>query len=496
VIASVAAIGVGYLALDKLVLSKPGAAGAQTAAPTARSSPSTPSAISEKSIAVLPFVDMSEKKDQEYFADGMAEEVLDLLAKIPGLTVIGRTSSFQFKTATEDLRSIGAKLGAAYVVEGSVRKAGDQIRVTAQLIDVRNGAHRWSDSYDRKISDVFKVQDDIAVHLARALDIAVSADFGSRASMPNTDAYDLYLRGLHADDRGTKESDEEAVADFQQALHIAPGFAAAAVALSRAYEFIGDQGWLPTHEAFEHAREAAEQAIQLDPTNGAAHAELAEVHIIYDWNWSAADDELKQATKLGANAEAMLPAARLAASRGKWDEAAHLLKMGLAIDPLNPQLHEDLAFNVYFRSGHFAEAESSLRRLLEISPSYGSGRYFLGISLLLQRRFDEALTILRQETLDDGQLEGSAMVYYAMGRKAESDAALKKGIERNADSWSSEIARVYAFRGERDQAMKWLERAYTARDEDLYFIKGDPLMKNLEGDPRYQAFLRKMSLPE
>jgi len=483
------AVALTYFVLDKLWLSK------QTA-PTANSAAQSATAL-EKSIAVLPFVDLSENHDQEYFADGMAAEVLDLLAKIPGLKVIGRRSSFQFKGKSQDLRTIGSTLGAAYVVEGSVRKSGDRVRVTAQLIDARDGTQRWSSSYDRKSDDVLELQDVLAVSLARALQLTVSSDFGSRAGTRSTDAYDLYLRGLHALDQQSQESTEEAAGDFQRAVDLDPAFAQAALGLAKVYQIRGEVAWLlPTRIAFEHARQAAELALKLDPKLGAAHAVLADIHVIYDWDWARADLEIKQARDLGNRVEAIQAAARLAAVRGEWDRATELFQTGLAADPLNANLHLLFAWGVGLRSGRFAEAGSLMRQALEISPRIGSGRWFLGLSLLFERRLDDALTAMRQETLDDGQLEGTAIVCYAMGKKAESDAALKRAIEHNAEEWPSAIARIYAFRGERDEAMKWFERAYSVKDEDLYLIRGDPLTKKLEGDPRYKALLRKMNLSE
>ena len=451
----------------------------------------------ERSIAVLPFADLSEMHDQAYLADGIAEEVTDLLAKMPGLRVVGTTSSFQFDGKKADLRSIGAKLGAAYLVEGSVRRAGNRVRVSAQLIGADDGVHRWSDSYDREIGDVLKVQEAIAVSLARALQLTVTSDFGSRVAARSTEAYELYLRGLHALDQQSQESTDEAAGNFQQALDLDPTFAAAALGLAKVYRAKGEVAWLlPTRVPFERAREAAELALKLDPKLGAAHAVLADVHVIYDWDWVGADLEIKRARELGDRVEAIQAAARLAAVRGEWDRATELFRAGLAADPLNANLHLLFAWGVGLRSGRFAEAESSMRRALEISPTIGSGRWFLGLALLSQNRLDEALEVMQQETLVDGQLEGTAVVYRAMGKGAESDAALKRAIKQNADEWPSAIARVYAFRGERDEAMKWLERAYSLKDEDLYFIRGDPLVKNLESDPRYKAFLRKMNLPE
>ncbi len=465
--------------------------------PVSTAPPGLSATVTEKSIAVLPFADLSEKRDQEYFADGMAAEVLDLLAKIPGLKVIGRTSSFQFKGRNQDLRTIGNTLGAAFVVEGTVRKSGDRVRVTAQLIDARDGTQRWSSSYERMSADVLGVQDAIAVNLARALQLTVSSDFGSRASAASAEAYDAYLRGLHALDQASQESADQAAGDFQRTLDLDPQFAPAALGLAKVYQMKGEEGWLlPTRAAFERARAAADMAIRLDPKLAAAHAVRANVLVMYDWDWAGADREIKQATSLGRPVEVILAAARLAAVRNEWDEATQLLQTGLAADPLNTDLHFVLGWGVELRSGRFASAESSIRRALEISPNFGSGNWFLGLTLLFQDRLPEALAAMQRETAYDGQLVGTAIVYHALGRKAESDAALKRAIEQNAEEWPSAIARVYAFRGERDQAMKWLERAYSVRDEDLYFIRGDPLMKNLEGDSRYRAFLRKMNLPE
>ena len=489
-IGAVLAIVLASFVVDKLWLSKRVAAGTASALPSSENA-------TEKSIAVLPFFDLSEKHDQEYFADGMASEVLDLLAKIPGLKVIGRTSSFQFKGKSQDLRTIGSTLGAAYVVEGSVRKSGDRVRVTAQLIDARDGTQRWSSSYDRKSGDVLELQDALAVSLARALQLTVSSDFGTRAGTRSTDAYDLYLRGLHALDQQSQESTEEAAGDFQRALDLDPAFAQAALGLAKVYQIKGEVAWLlPTRVAFERARQAAELALKLDPKLGAAHAVLADIHVIYDWDWTGAESEIKQARDLGNRIEALQAAARLAAVRGEWDRATELFQTGLAADPLNANLHLLFAWGVDLRSGRFAEAGSLMRQALEISPKIGSGRWFLGLSLLFESRPDDALAVVQQETLDDGQLEGTAIVYYAMGKKAESDAALRRAIEHNAEEWPSAIARVYAFRGERDEAMNWFERAYPVKDEDLYLIRGDPLTKKLEGDPRYKALLRKMNLPE
>jgi TolB-like protein/Flp pilus assembly protein TadD len=453
--------------------------------------------VSDKSIAVLPFVDLSEKKDQEYFANGIAEEVLDRLAKVPGLRVVGRTSSFQFKGKNTDSASIGAALGVAYLLEGSVRRDAGRVRVAAQLMDAQTGSQRWSDRFDSDVIDVLHVQDTIAAEIARALQIAVEVDAAPRSSVKSPEALDAYLRGRQSLDRSTQEGCEAAVADFQKALTLDSTFAPAAIGLARAYVYIGSLGWLPTRVAFERAREAALLGQRLDPQSPSPHVLMAEIHTHYDWDWVGADQELQRAFALGPRETyGVKTAARLAAARGHWDEARQLAIEAIELDPLDAEAYGNLGFEIHLRSGHLAEAEQSLRRALQIAPGWGSGHYFLGVALMLQGQRDAALAEFQKETLEDGRLEGSAMIHFLVGRKAESDAQLAAAIRQSAASWPSEIARVYAFRREPDHAFEWLNRAYEVRDEDLYFIKGDPLLKNLETDPRYKAFLRKMNLPE
>src|SRR5450759_363658 len=266
---------------------------------------------------------MSEKKDQEYFADGMAEEILDLLAKIPGLTVIGRTSSFQFKGKNEDLRTIGTKLNAAYVLEGSVRNSGDQVRITAQLINTRTGTHEWSETYDRHIGDVLKLQDAIAAAVVRELQLTVvSGDLQSRSTLKNAEAYDLMLRGRHAADRFDKEGLDEAATLFQQALDRDPTSADAAAALAWAYDAQGEWSFLAPAAAFEQARRAAANALTLDPKNVLAHYVLGRIHIVYDWDWAAAEREFNHVAKLApGKGDALDGEALLSMALGRWDDA-------------------------------------------------------------------------------------------------------------------------------------------------------------------------------
>jgi TolB-like protein len=453
--------------------------------------------ISDKSIAVLPFADMSQKKDQEYFGDGMAEEILDLLAKIPGLTVIGRTSSFQFKGKNEDLRTIGAKLNSAYVLEGSVRSSGDQVRITAQLINTKTGSHEWSETYDRPIGDVLKTQDAIAAAVVRELQLTVDpGNLPSRSTLKNTDTYDLILRGRHAADRWDKEGLDEAVALFRQALDRDPTSADAAAELAFAYYRLGADSFLAPAAAFEPARREATTALQLDPKSVLAHLVLSRISMAYDWDWIAVERELQEVTRLAPGwADGLSGEAHLSLVLGRWDDALRLMKAALAQDPMDANSFQFLAL-IQARRGHLPEAEAAIRRALDIRPTYAYGHYYLGLFLLERGNREAPLLEMEQETTDDGKQAGLAMVYYALGRREESDAALTRLVKERADINAFDIAEVFAFRGQSDEAMHWLERAYVQKDAALYFVKFDPPLRNLEADPRYKAFLKKMNVPE
>jgi TolB-like protein len=454
--------------------------------------------ISDKSIAVLPFTDMSEKKDQEYFADGMAEEIIDLLVKIPGLKVISRTSSFQFKGKTADLRSIAMQLGVAYVLEGSVRKSGDHLRVTAQLINAQDGTHLWSQTYDRDLSDVLKMQDEIAIALVRALQIEVSGEgIVSRPALRNTEAYTLYLQGRHAIDRFDQPGAEQAIGDFERVLELDPSFAPAELWLGSAYFNLGLGGFMPPTIAFEKARRATERALKLDPNLARAHAQLGDIHRTYDWDWAAADRELKQALALApADGNILFYAAVQSLGMGRWDEALKQVNAALAQDPLSPPPYHVLCY-IQLRRGRLEEAEVAAHRFLEINPTGAFAHYIPGNVLLVRGQAAAALTEFSKETVEAARLGGSAMAYFAMGRKADSNTALAQLLNNHADRYSFRIAQVYGFRGDADEALKWLDLAYAQKDSGgLPVIKGDPLFKKIEGDPRFKAFLRKMNLPE
>jgi TolB-like protein len=484
-------VGIAYVVANRFVLA-PRVADADRAAASIDTAQNT---MSEKSIAVLPFVDMSEKKDQEYFADGMAEEILNLLVKIPDLKVIGRTSSFQFKGKADDLRKIGASLGAAYVVEGSVRRSGDHVRVTAQLIDAHSGAHRWSDSYDRGLGDVLALQSQIAVSIARALQLAVGADdMRPPRSLNNTQAYNLYLRGRSAYD-GPGDI-PEAQSDYEQALALDPSFLRAAESLAWMYAYAGLTQEMPSHLAWQRAKDAALSALRIDGNSAPAHAVLGLMHAEYEYNWVAADAEINKALALSPRDPMTLDfASRLASHRGRYQEALLRIDASLAVDPLNPRTHRRKGFILYF-SGDDRGAEREYRRSLEIVPTFNWDHMLLTWILVARGDLEAALAEGNAEPVVGARDHCLSIVYHALGRHAESDAALAREIKEFPD-WGSGIAIAYAYRGERDQAFKWLDNAYTTRDADLLlWIKGQPFLESLRSDPRYTALLRKMKLVE
>jgi TolB-like protein/Tfp pilus assembly protein PilF len=452
--------------------------------------------MTDRSIAVLPFVDMSEKQDQGYFADGMAEEVVNLLTRVPGIRVIGRTACSQFKGKSEDLRRIGSVLGAAYAVEGSVRRSGNRLRVTAQLIGTQDGSHLWSGSYDKDFDEVIKIQDQIAAGLVRALQVAVGVDLPSRPMLKNALGYDLYQRGRQALDRFDKVGFESAAGYFEQALALDPTALRAAESLALVHIYIAEWGYAPPREGFERARTSCERVLKLDPMSGMAHAQLAFIYAIYDWDWAAAVGEVQRALALDPRDPGILVTAGIIhLALDRLDQAAGFFNAASALDPLGAISHGEFG-TIYYRSGRLAEAEAEFRRALEISPTFLWAHWSLGTVLLTAGRLDAALAQMQQATPDCGSDAGLALVYHAMKRNAESDAALARATKADAGRWAYGIAEVHAYRGEIDRAFTWLDRAYRQKDVVLYRIKGDPLLRKLEPDARYRTFLRKMKLPE
>ncbi len=378
------------------------------------------------SVAVLPFSDLSGQQDQQYFADGLAVEILDELQHIPSLKVIGRESSFQFRGATQDPRRIGAALGAAYLLEGSVRRSADRVRVSAELVATRDGAPRWSKTYDVTTPDTFTLQDSIAADLARYLKLTV-ADLEPERHRMSPQAYDLYLRGIQLADSLTQENMSRAVATLHEAERLEPKSAKIQAALAIGYGAILLQGWAPAAESFAASKQHAERAFELDPANGTAHAALATVTAGYEWDWVRARSEIDRALALEpTDAWVLFLGATIYSIDGDFARARKLSEQLLAIDPLSQLAEFVLGARVLLREGDYVGAEKHLRRAIQIRPEYQTLHYFLSLALLRQGRAADALDEARQLDVAEGRDAISAMALHSLGRGAESDAALAR----------------------------------------------------------------------
>jgi TolB-like protein/Flp pilus assembly protein TadD len=462
-------------------------------------SPMATAAPNEKSIAVLPFADMSAEKNQEYMSDGMAEELLNLLAQVPDLKVIARTSSFAFKGKDVPIAEIARQLNVAHVVEGSIRKSGNTLRITAQLIRTADSTQLWSETYDRPLDDIFAVQDEIANAIVQALQIKLmGGNLSSReGGTQNLEAYQLYLRAVSANFQNTRSSLDAAGEYLEQAIKLDPDYGLAWSQLSEISVNKADQGLVNVTEGYERARRAAQRAAQLSPELAEARARLQYVHVAFDWDWVAAEADGRQALAITTtDPEVLNTAGVLSYVLGRWDNAERQLRAALVRDPLNTYAMWNLGFT-YYGAGRFADSEGVYRKLLEIQPDFVWGHNYLGLTLLAQGNAEEALAVVQQQVDDGERLKVLPIVLQAAGRPAESDEALRAQIARWANTGAFYVAMTYAYRGDHDHAIEWLERAYQQKDTWLATtITGEQLFKGMADDPRYKALLRKLNLPE
>ena len=462
--------------------------------------PVTPVAATDRSVAVLPFADMSQGGDQEYFADGLTEELLNLLAQIPELRVTGRTSSFQFKGKNEDLRLIAAKLGVANLLEGSVRKAGNRVRITAQLIKAANGSHLWSETYERTLDDIFVVQDDIAQAVVGALKIQLlPGHLAAHAPYrpTSTDAYNHYLLGRQFFNRGSTEDFRRAAAAYQQAIVLDPNFASAYSGLAVSENEIARAPGNTLEEvqaAQVRALAAADRAVEIDPGMSEGYAARGFLRFNINWDWAGAEEDLTRAFQMDPGSYRTYTCyACFLASLGRLGEALEINLKGTQRDPLSADtwFRRSIQLNA---AGRYAEARDAANRALEISPEHGIARFNLGVSSLLKGDPQTALAEFQRASPGRRQT-GIAMAAADLGRHREAQRALDELIEKYAQSNAYQIAEVYAWRNERDSAFTWLERAYVQHDGTLVQIKFDPLLARIRDDDRYAAMLTKMGLP-
>ncbi len=499
VVVSVVGLAIAGLAANRLWLSSRRAA--STPAPTvpASAAMSAPAElkIPEKSVAVLPFVDMSEKKDQEYFSDGLSEELIDMLTKVPDLRVPARTSSFYFKGKQTTIADIAKALSVSHVLEGSVRKSGNKLRVTAQLIRVDNGYHVWSETYDRKLDDIFKVQDEIAAAVVTALKVSLLGGGVPRATPTmSTDAYTLYLQAQSIRNHALQSADAERAIDYlQRALKLDPKFARAWAALAN-YRVL-NYGYYTSgnyRQVVAEARFAAEQALKLDPNLPDAHDAMGNVYEL-EWNWKAMEVEVDRVFALDpGSATALWDVSGFRLTEGRFEEAVNLAQKAVALDPLVADNYASLAM-AYLASGRFIEAEAAYRQALDLAPTGSQLHFLLGWALLARREPAAALAEMEQESDERYRDVGLALALDALGRKSDADRALAAAEAKYAKVVEYPIAVVYTNRNDLDKAFAWLDRAYQVHDGWVPWLPWDPLMKNLRDDPRYKALLQKMNLP-
>ncbi len=452
------------------------------------------------SIAVLPLVNLSRDPDQEYFADGLAEELLNLLAKVPGLHVAGRTSSFSFKGKNEDLRAIGQKLNVKTVLEGSVQRAGDRLRITTQLINAADGYHVWSETYDRKLTDVFAVQDEIARSVVAALKVQLLPERAAGLERPatNPDAYAQVLLGRHLIVRGSLQGYQLALAAFRKAVELDPKYAPAWAGVAIASFHVGEGvGWhLDSRENdFARTLAAADKAIELGPDLADGYAARGYVRVLKTTDWAGARADLARAIALSpGNADAICSQGDLFATLGRLPEAIATLSRATELDPLSVQAWWRLAW-YHLGAGHVEEAREIARRTLELFPEHSHAARTLGFALLLETRLDEAQAAFQRSSSEPFREMGTALVEHARGHARESQQALEHIIATSGKESTYQIAEVYAFRGQRERAFEWLERSLALQDAGMRYLKHDPLLRPLRADPRYVTLLKKMNLP-
>jgi TolB-like protein len=498
VVASVVSLALVGFAADRLWLSshRPAATPATTPVASAPVPVTAAPAIPEKSVAVLPFVDMSEKKDQEYFSDGLSEELIDMLTKIPDLRVPARTSSFYFKGKSEDIPTIARRLMVAHVLEGSVRKYGNHLRVTAQLVRADNGYHLWSETYDRNLADIFKMQDDIAGSVVKALKLKLAPGQQGTSSRrtSNPDAYNQYLLGRQFFERFNDDGIRRAIGAYQKAIQLDPNYAAAYAELAISEYFVADQTGDTAKK--QQALVTADKAVALAPDEADGYAVRGFVRFEFAWDWTGAQSDFAKALALNPGDNRFQRRyGQLLGSLGRLPESVAVLKKATELDPLS-SLTWTVFGNYLIADRQFAAAEEALRRALEIQPDSGAALAQLGIVQLLKGNPTEALTTFRKRGGEGFSLIGIAMCEHSLGHVKESQHALDQVIAKHAQDFAYEIAEVYAWRGEKDEAFAWLERAFQQRDGGLSDIKDDVLLTSLRGDDRFGAMLRKMQLPE
>ena len=454
------------------------------------------------SIAVLPLANESGEAGQQYFSDGISEDLITALGQFPGLKVIGRSSAFQFRDSKEDSRSIGAKLGVAHLLEGSVRKSGDMIRVSAELIDTADGSAQWSEHYDRPYKDLFALQDEITRAVAGALKtkLLLREHAAAQSEQPpsgNLEAYNALLQGRFYYPRGTEADFRRAIEFFAQATQLDPRYALAWSELSHAWIVLsGDflEG-AAAQEANAKAREAADRALALSPNLAAAHNARGDLLQFVDFDWRGAEAEYRRALELSPNdAQAKFNLGAQLATYGEMDQAIELTRQALVTEPLRAEGYKQLA--TYLLGLHrLDEAERAMNKAIELQPASGAFHAWLTVIEIQRGNAQAALEAAQQEPAGLYRDMALAFARQVSGDRGAADSALKTLSEKYANSAAYQIAEVYALRNDAKATFEWLDRAWSTRDAGIQYVLFDPFILRYKDDPRFAAFCRKIGLP-
>jgi TolB-like protein/Flp pilus assembly protein TadD len=468
------------------------------------------SEVNAKSVAVLAFANLSDDKGSEYFSDGISEELLTVLQKIPGLHVAARTSAFSFKGKNATAQEIGQKLGVAHLVDGSVRKAGDVVRIAARLTRVDTGEQLWSENFTRNLKDVFAVETELAQTIVGQLRgqlaggaadpvIQAQVETAEKGGTTNVEAHQQYLQGRFYSGRFSEKSAGEALAAYQRAVKLDPSFALAWAGLAQIHlwycKFSTEAGRTGFDSHLAAAREATARALSLEPNLPEALLARSEVQQ-FDSDWNGAAETLRTALALApANPALLIAAGNLALGKEDAARGIALYREAVALDPANPQARGFFAYNLA-ATGQIAEAQAEYPRVVELNPAAPWAHAGLGFSFLLEGKFDEAVAAAQDDAAEYARLYIVALARWGQKRIPEADAALTRLTESFADTGACQIAEVYAYRGDKDRAFEWLERARRQRDRGLSGMRRNPLLANLKGDPRWNAFLHTMGLAD
>jgi TolB-like protein/DNA-binding winged helix-turn-helix (wHTH) protein/Flp pilus assembly protein TadD len=451
-------------------------------------------------LAVLPFQNLTGDPNKEYLADGLTEGTISQLARLnpEQLGVIARTSVMGYKHKDERLDQIGRDLSVQYVLENSLRGSGDHIRLTSQLIQVKDQTSLWSHDYDYPAKDILDLEDDVAKAVAREVRLHLTPQQQaelSRRHPVNPEAFDAYLQGYYFFQRDTDKDTGMAARYFERATQLDPSYALAWVGLSRALHWQAEEGLIPMEKGHRLAREAIERALALDPNLAEAYSQMGRLKKYVDFDWAGADESIRRAIALDpGNPEYLDQAASSALTFGRSDEALALARRAVELDPLNASSWHRRG-EIEFYEGQLAGAEADVKKSLELSPDVFLGPVLLSRIYLMQGRPQAALPEIERVRSDAVRTYLYALTYAVIGREKQSEAALQELIAKYSTREASLVAEVYAFRNQRNEAFVWLDRAYAQHEDDLPMTNLFPELKNLHSDPRYSAFLKKIHLP-